>query len=316
MEKKIWMGFIQILTYRRDLINIIKPFMERLTNSKMNKHFRIQDEEYFPFLKLDNYQLQLLKKYEIITDELCTTLGFKEANKSLTTDNQLIMEIIKGDKFRELQSLTLEKDINSIKKIISSFQRTKMSIPIIIYSIIQNAIQCFKYLLINGYDPREIMVEQNPDPTDKSWKSSHRYEWNCMDTAIFYGRVEIIKILEDNGIEKGMNPNCIEAAYLSFRNSIAKEIMRQIKEKDETKIQEYLYQGLLASAKSNNIKGGEYLIKQGVQLKIENHQEPLHVAAIYNSIEMGELLILQGADIDSEGFRYLNKTILLKITQN
>ena len=52
----------------------------------------------------------------------------------------------------------------------------KMKIPIMNYCIIEKAMKCFKYLLINDIqDPTETMPEDNPDPTDKYWKSQHRY---------------------------------------------------------------------------------------------------------------------------------------------
>ena len=90
----------------------------------------------------------------------------------------------------------------------------------------------------------------------------------------------MIKILEENGIEKGESPNDIKAAFYSFRNSIGKEIIRQIKEKDETKVQEFLNAGLMASAKSGNINGAEYFINQGATISEENHQSPLHNVAM------------------------------------
>ena len=56
-----------------------------------------------------------------------------------------------------------------------------MKIPIIIYSIIENASQCFKYLTINGIgNPTTNMQEENPDPNNKIWKSKHLYEWDCI----------------------------------------------------------------------------------------------------------------------------------------
>ena len=50
-----------------------------------------------------------------------------------------------------------------------------------------------------------------------------------MATAIFFGNKEIMKILEDKGIEKGENQSHIEAAILSYRNFIAKEITEKKK---------------------------------------------------------------------------------------
>ena len=70
----------------------------------------------------------------------------------------------------------------------------------------------------------------------RSDKIIKRYEWDCMATAIYFGKKEIIKILEDKGIEKGKNPTHIEAAILSYRNMIAKEIIEDMNE-NKTQIQ-------------------------------------------------------------------------------
>ena len=71
-------------------------------------------------------------------------------------------------------------------------------------------------------------------------------------------------ILEEKGIEKGSNPEHIEAAILSYRNGIAKEIIDQMKEKDEndeneTMKNEILNVGLKASLNNNNIRGAELI---------------------------------------------------------
>ena len=65
-------------------------------------------------------------------------------------------------------------------------------------------------------DPKKTMEEINPHPFNHDWIILHRYEWDCMATAIFYGRVEMITILEGFGMEKWVNPNNIEAGILSF----------------------------------------------------------------------------------------------------
>ena len=138
-------------------------------------------------------------------------------------------EIISGDKINELEELIFEKDIKTFKTIIKSFNEVdKMKIPLIQYCIMKKAIKCFKYLLINGFDdPNKFMEEQNPYSRDYwknwYWKNHHRYEWDCMATAIYLGTNNIVKILEDKGIEKGKNPIHIEAAILPYRNSIAKK---------------------------------------------------------------------------------------------
>ena len=54
-----------------------------------------------------------------------------------------------------------------------------------------------------------------------------------MATAIYFGNKEIIKILEEKGLEKGRNAASIEAAIISFRNLIAKEIIEDLNETNE-----------------------------------------------------------------------------------
>ena len=55
----------------------------------------------------------------------------------------------------------------------------------------KKAIECFKYLLVNGYDdPNKIMEELNPEYFyDKNTYERiyiKRYEWDCMATAIYF----------------------------------------------------------------------------------------------------------------------------------
>ena len=147
-----------------------------------------------------------------------------------------------------------------------------MEIPLIQYCIMKKAIECFKYLLVNGFDdPNKTMEDQNP----YTFYDSHyhkieikRYEWDCMATAIYFGNKEIIKILEEKGIEKGKNPTHIEAAILSYRNMIAKEIIGNLNEQ----IQNLLYLSIIASAKNNNIKGVEFLMTKGTDINTHDKQ--------------------------------------------
>ena len=44
-----------------------------------------------------------------------------------------------------------------------------MEIPLIQYCVMKNAIECFKYLLVNGFDdPNKTMKDQNPYPQDEA----------------------------------------------------------------------------------------------------------------------------------------------------
>ena len=283
MRNEIWRQLIQILSFRKDLIETIKPFFGQLYNKNKNEKYNINDKKNIPFLKsFLSFQLQILHEYEIIDEEIylasVQNRGFlqKSCESSLQLSNneeEKVREIIKGDKLEELQKLIREKDKNAINPIIKSFNEIKlMKIPIIIECIIQKAIKCFKYLLINGIeDPTLTMQDQNPEIlynySDQKTERK-RYEWDCMAVAIYYGEMEIVKILEEKGIEKENNPKYINAAIFAYRNRIAKEIIKQLKEKNENKKRDeaVFLQGLIASAKNNNIEGAEMLINNGADI--------------------------------------------------
>ena len=86
-----------------------------------------------------------------------------------------------------------------------------------------------------------------------------------MATAIYFGNKEIIKILEERVIENGKNATHIEAAILSYRNQIAKEVIEDLNENNE-QIQNILNLSITASAKNNNIKGVEFLMTKGADI--------------------------------------------------
>ena len=259
MKAKIWSFLSQILFYHDESANLIKPFFENLNNENLNNNKHILQK--FPY-----EQLKTLYKNGIINDENSSSLGL--TNQQSNNDN--IEEIISGDKIKELEKLIQDKDIQTFNTIIKSFNEVKwMKIPLIQYCIIKKAIKCFKFLLINGFDdPNKLMEEANPNPFMK-FKSQHLYEWNCMTTAIYLGNKEIVKILEDKGIEKGKNPVNIEGAILSYQNSIAKRIIEEMEEQNED-IQNILNQALLASSRNNNIKGAELIISKGVNLNAKD----------------------------------------------
>ena len=64
MIVKIWKRLAQILFYRNDLIEIIKPFFKNLKNENMN------DEKYIPFRKtFSKSQLKVLYQNGILKEE-------------------------------------------------------------------------------------------------------------------------------------------------------------------------------------------------------------------------------------------------------
>jgi len=177
-------------------------------------------------------------------------------------------------------------------------------IPILLYSIIHKSTKCFKYLLMNGIgDPNNDILKDRQNRMFHN-VNVNQYEWDCMAIAIYYGAIEIIKILEERGIRKGKNPGHIEAAILSYRNGIAKEIINNMRENNERLTNQIFNKHLLASVKSNNIKGLEIFFKNcsnvNLNLKDYNGRGPLHYAAMNNSKEMIQILISKGADINAK----------------
>ena len=336
-----------MLSYRNDLIDKIKPFFEKLHNNNKNEQYNINQEKHIPFLKsLAKFQIKLLKEYEIIDDWIYLAIPsiesadreFDESDES--DDGEIerytrVQEIIKRDNLEEMQNLIREKGIKGISPIIKSFNEVnELAIPIINECIIQKAIKCFKYLLINGIeDPTITNQEYNPYPMgyykERIWRNEHRYEWDCMGMAIFYGETEIIKILEENSIEKGNNQIHVEAAILSYRNEIVKEIFKQLKENNQTMDEAILMRDIIASTRNSNIKGFELLINNGANINakdliyqtigilylikiIENkwrkynnlNRTPLHYAIKNNSKEILEVLISKGADVNEKDIIY------------
>ena len=87
-----------------------------------------------------------------------------------------------------------------------------------------------------------------------------------MATAIYFGQIEMMTILEDKGIEKGKNPAHLEAAILSYRNEICKDMIGELDENKENVFRK----GLLAASKNNNIYGAEILIKNGANINAKD----------------------------------------------
>ena len=286
MHEKIWRFLAQILNDRNDLVHIVKPFFENLNNKNMNNE-NINDQKYIPFLKsLFNHQKKVLYKNEVITEEIYHSIIDFPNRKEDNNKNQSLETIILGDQNEELHTLIQEKGIEPFKIIIQPFKEVKvMKIPLIQYCIMKNAIKCFKYLLINGKDdPEKFMEEGDFYNEGYSLIDQTRYKWNSMNTAIYFGNLEIVKILEDKGKEKGIkmgrNPANVEAAILSYRNEIVKKIMDEMENDEE-------FPTLM-----NNI---------------------LIMSARYNNIIMAEIALSKGADINAKDIIYLNIIILFLI---
>ena len=224
MEIRIWRELVQILFNRTDLVDVLKPFFENLRNENIN------NEKYLPLLKtFSNYHRKVLYQMKILTNERFHSLVLNRTFININNNNNInnninIEEIVAGDKIRELQQLIQETDISKFNTIIKPFREVeKMKIPLIQYCIMKNARECFKYLLVNGYDDPNKSMEDSIFHffgLPSSIINNHKCDWDCMATAIYFGNKEIMKILEEKGIEKGKKSSHIEAAILSYKNLI------------------------------------------------------------------------------------------------
>ena len=199
--------------------------------------------------------------------------GEEQGNNKENSIIERVEKIIAEDKVEELGELINDIGMNSINNITNEFiDVLKMKMPLIHYCILKNAKECFKYLLVNGYDdPNKTMEEQNPCPGNIPFQNKFRYAWDCMALAIFLGKKEIIKILEEKEFEKGKNPNHIEAAILSYRNEIVEEILDDINDQNEGNQINFLKIPLIAASKNSNFKGAELLLSKGASLNISDN---------------------------------------------
>ena len=119
MNVQIWRVLAQILFYRNDLIETIKPFFENLKDENIN------DKRFIPLLRtFPKDQLEVLYQNGIITEEKLNLLipknqkanqfVTKETNFTVNDINTKIEEILSGDTIKELNKLHQENDIKTL----------------------------------------------------------------------------------------------------------------------------------------------------------------------------------------------------------
>ena len=116
MKVQIWRVLAQMLFYRDDLIETIKPFFENLKNENIN------DEKNIPLLQtFPKDQLEALYQNGIITEDKLNILIPKKTNSTVNDINTKIEEIISGDKIKELDKSLQEKGMKIVNTITKSF---------------------------------------------------------------------------------------------------------------------------------------------------------------------------------------------------
>ena len=89
-----------------------------------------------------------------------------------------------------------------------------------------------------------------------------------MTIAICFGQWEMMKILEERGINKLNNPNVWEAAALTHRNNLLKLF---ISNKDQiNNVYECLQKGLEGTVKGINLKGFKLFISKGADINAKD----------------------------------------------
>ena len=157
MKWRIWKFLSQILSFRNDLADVIRPFMENLNNNNLN------DENFNPLQTFSKFELEVLCKTAILSPK---KVIFKASNNKNSSNEEKILEkIIEGDKIHDLEELLQKIDLYKFTSFLRPFNEVKqIKIPILQYCIMNNAIKCFKFILVNGFDdPNKLMEEQNPE---------------------------------------------------------------------------------------------------------------------------------------------------------
>ena len=120
--------------------------------------------------------------------------------------------------------------------------------------------KCFKFLILNGADPSQTLQNEDED--------EHKYEWDCISIAVCFGEWEMMKILEEKGIDKVDNPNVWEAAALTHRNKFLKLLISN--EDQILNFEECLNKGILGATKGNNLKGIFLLLSNGANINAKD----------------------------------------------
>ena len=269
MEYKIYRMLIHIISYRKDLVSVITPFLNGLNQKSAT------DEQFQRFLKtLSRYSFEVLKTYGNIENEKIVTIN-KSRSLMFTVPSdenieEIIDEIIEGDNLEDLQIFLQYNNFEVISSTIKPFNEVeRLKIPLLQYCLMKKAFRCFKFLLMTGLDnPRRTCEEQNPNSENHffCWKSYHRYEFDCIATAIFLGETGIAKTLEEKGFPRSANSLSVESAILSYRYPTVEEIISEIEEYNKDIYKATLNRSLFASAKCNFVRVGEYLIRKGANV--------------------------------------------------
>ena len=124
-----------------------------------------------------------------------------------------------------------------------------ISIPLISFAAQKNAIECFRFLLLNGSDPFQLSRAR--------WGGT---EWNTLHFATSSGAFQMMKILENYGMRYDGQT---AAAAARFRMNDVLEWLGDVKNVN-------LSYALLAAAEWNNIKGVQVCLNYHANINMTN----------------------------------------------
>ena len=276
LKSKIEQNLLKILFFRRDLIEVLKPFLgDNILFDKLPKIYQKPD-----FL---NY----LTKNEIA---ITSNLEPKEEEESSNPNEEKIKRIIREDNLEEFQKETEQAFNLNVTE--TFFEDENMNIPILDYCVIKKALKCFKFFILIGADPTVKLSQIQSTIQPKQQASNQRsrfghfsfrrkqnqpnvqpkqhYEWDCISIAICFGEWEMVKILEERGIKKQNNTKVWEAAALTHRNNLLKLFISNKEEIDNSLFEECLQKGLEGAIKGNNLKERIILISAGADINAKD----------------------------------------------
>ena len=203
MRVRIEQNLLKALFFRPNLITSIKVFLPNIISIENIPRF-FQNKVFFNYLAKNSIKIENNEEKE-------ETEKDDEVVKEGTKQEMHFKQIIEKDDLELLQQ-EFENDKNIILHD-SFFEVEKMNIPILHYCIMKKAMKCFKFLILNGADPSQTL---------KNWED--KYEWDCISIAVCFGEWEMMKILEERGIDKLNNSNVWQADALTHRKKFLKFI--------------------------------------------------------------------------------------------
>ena len=269
-----------------------------------------------------------------LSEAVNVELTFKEG------DDEKLAKIIEGDNVERLREISVMPDsyMNYRLKVVSSnlpdfgFGFSMKGIPIIHYAAMCKALRCFKFLLLNGANPRELvsfsMIPMTPNM---------RINLDCASFAGFGGEFEILKILEERGMDCRRNLGFWFFAGLAHQNVLLNKLLKKVyydqgyqclnmalfgiimgnyvKEFTPQKTDFAWWGKVIQEAQKNDLpfndllcvavrrdqdKIGEWLISKGADInaKYQIDRSLLMLAIEWNSSKMFDILIEAGANVN------------------